>query len=74
MVVRQVYETIFNLKSRNLAVLIVEQNVNRALAAADYSHVMNSGRILLSGRPSNLHGIAEFDTACFGAGARLKAT
>ena len=73
LVVRQVYQTIFDLKSQNLTVLIVEQNVNRALAAADHSHVMNSGRILLSGTSSSLYGSAEFDAAYFGAGAKARA-
>jgi branched-chain amino acid transport system ATP-binding protein len=72
LVVRQVYDAIFELKQQGLTVLIVEQSVNRALAAADRTYVMNSGLIAMSGRSADLHGTAEFDAAYFGmsGGAR----
>ncbi|HWA47876.1 MAG TPA: ABC transporter ATP-binding protein [Dongiaceae bacterium] len=66
LVVRQVYDAIFELKQRGLTVLVVEQSVNRALAAADRTYVMNSGLIAMSGRSADLHGTAEFDAAYFG--------
>ena len=68
LVVRQVYDAIFELKQQGLTVLIVEQSVNRALSAADRTYVMNSGLIAMSGRSSDLHGTAEFDAAYFGMG------
>ena len=70
LVVRQVYDAIFELKQQGLTVLIVEQSVNRALSAADRTYVMNSGLIAMSGRSSDLHGTAEFDAAYFGMGAQ----
>jgi branched-chain amino acid transport system ATP-binding protein len=72
LVVRQVYDAIIELKRRGMTVLIVEQSVNRALAAADRTYVMNSGMIAMSGRSGDLHGTAEFDAAYFGlaGGAR----
>jgi branched-chain amino acid transport system ATP-binding protein len=72
LVVRQVYEAIFELKRRGFTVLIVEQSVNRALAAADRTYVMNSGIIAMSGRSADLHGSAEFDAAYFGMAAAAK--
>ncbi len=66
LVVRQVYDAIFELKQRGLTVLVVEQSVNRALAAADRTYVMNSGAIAMSGRSADLHGTAAFDAAYFG--------
>ena len=70
LVVKQVYDAIFELKQRGLTVLVVEQSVNRALTAADRTYVMNSGAIAMSGRSADLHGTAEFDAAYFGmAGA-----
>jgi branched-chain amino acid transport system ATP-binding protein len=66
LVARQVYEAIFELKQRGITVLIVEQSVNRALAAADRTYVMNSGTITMSGRSVDLHGTAAFDAAYFG--------
>jgi branched-chain amino acid transport system ATP-binding protein len=69
LVVRQVYDAIFELKQRGLTVLVVEQSVNRALGAADRTYVMNSGLIAMSGRSADLHGTAEFDAAYFGLAA-----
>lgn len=70
LVVRQVYDAIFELKQRGLTVLVVEQSVNRALAAADRTYVMNSGLVAMSGRSADLHGTAEFDAAYFGMAAQ----
>jgi branched-chain amino acid transport system ATP-binding protein len=66
LVVRQVYDAIFDLQQRGITVLIVEQSVNRALAAAHRTYVMNSGVIAMSGRSVDLHGTAEFEAAYFG--------
>jgi branched-chain amino acid transport system ATP-binding protein len=66
LIVRQVYEAIFELKRQGITVLIVEQSVSRALAAADRTYVMNSGVIAMSGRSADLHGAAGFDAAYFG--------
>ena len=67
LIVRQVYDAIFELKRQGMTVLIVEQSVHRAVAAADRTYVMNSGRIAMSGRSAELHGTAAFDAAYFGA-------
>ena len=48
-VVQDVMKTITRLKSEGIAVLVVEQNVQSALAVADRAYVMNRGRIVHSG-------------------------
>lgn len=45
-VVQDVMKTITRLKSEGIAVLVVEQNVQSALAVADRIYVMNMGRIV----------------------------
>ena len=67
LVVRQVYEAIFELKRRGITILVVEQSVHRAVAAADRTYVVNSGQVAISGRSAELHGTAAFDAAYFGA-------
>jgi branched-chain amino acid transport system ATP-binding protein len=73
LIVRQVYEAIFELKRQGMTILIVEQSVHRAVAAADRTYVMNSGRIAMSGKSSELHGTAAFDAAYFGMAAERAA-
>ena len=67
LVVRQVYEAIFELKRQGITILVVEQSVHRAVAAADRTYVVNSGQVAISGRSADLHGTAAFDAAYFGA-------
>ena len=69
LIVKQVYDAIDVLKRQGITVLIVEQSVHRAIAAADRTYVMQSGRIAISGRSGDLHGTAEFDAAYFGVPA-----
>jgi branched-chain amino acid transport system ATP-binding protein len=66
LVVAQVYETIGRLKQEGLTVLLVEQSMHRALAASDRAYVLNSGRVALSGRSSELAAAEEFEAAYFG--------
>jgi branched-chain amino acid transport system ATP-binding protein len=73
LIVRQVYDAIFELRRQGLTVLIVEQSVHRAVAAADRTYVMNSGLIAMSGRSADLHGTAAFDAAYFGMAAERSA-
>ena len=50
-VVRQVYEAVPIIKSQGTTVLIVEQDVNQALAVADRFYCLLEGRIALTGVP-----------------------
>ena len=52
--VEQIFAALQQLAERGLALLIVEQYVNRALAMADTVHLVNRGRLTYSGPPSGL--------------------
>jgi branched-chain amino acid transport system ATP-binding protein len=55
LLVQEIYEIINKISSeQNMAMLLVEQNVRAALGIADYGHVMENGRIVLSGPAENL--------------------
>ena len=53
-VVQDVMKTITRLKSEGIAVLVVEQNVQSALAVADRTYVMNMGKIVHEGPAAEL--------------------
>jgi branched-chain amino acid transport system ATP-binding protein len=53
-VVQDVMKTIARLKSEGIAVLVVEQNVQSALAVADRTYVMNMGKIVHEGPAAEL--------------------
>jgi branched-chain amino acid transport system ATP-binding protein len=47
--VRQIFDLIATIRAAGTAILLVEQNAKAALRVADTAHVMESGRIVLSG-------------------------
>jgi branched-chain amino acid transport system ATP-binding protein len=51
---RQIFRTIEEIRRQGVAVLLVEQNVHLAFTVADRAYVMETGRVRLSGRPSEL--------------------
>jgi branched-chain amino acid transport system ATP-binding protein len=53
-VVQDVMKTITRLKAEGIAVLVVEQNVQSALAVADRAYVMNMGQIVHEGPAAEL--------------------
>jgi branched-chain amino acid transport system ATP-binding protein len=54
MVVEQVFETIRAINAQGVTILLVEQNALMALTIADQGYVLESGRIVLSGRGPDL--------------------
>jgi branched-chain amino acid transport system ATP-binding protein len=44
-----IMSTIQELKSQGTTILLVEQNAQAALSLADHAHVMEVGRVVLSG-------------------------
>lgn len=50
MMVEQVFETIAGINAQGVTILLVEQNALLALSIADYGYVLESGRIILSGK------------------------
>ncbi|HTW69035.1 MAG TPA: ABC transporter ATP-binding protein [Acetobacteraceae bacterium] len=54
MVVEQVFDTITAINAQGVTILLVEQNALLALSIADNGYVLESGRIILSGKGADL--------------------
>jgi branched-chain amino acid transport system ATP-binding protein len=54
MVVGAIFDMIASLASRGVTILLVEQNVERALAIATRGYVLNAGRVEMSGTRGEL--------------------
>ena len=55
LLVQEIYEIIKKINAdQKMAILLVEQNVRAALGIADYGHVLENGRVVLSGPAENL--------------------
>lgn len=53
--VTEIFEMIQKLnKEEGLTILLVEQNVQEALELADYAYVLQTGRIIMEGKPADL--------------------
>ncbi len=50
LLVMNLFEVIVKLKNQGLTMLLVEQNVQMALAVSDYAYVLNNGRIETEGK------------------------
>ena len=64
--VDSVFDTIRTINQQGVAILLIEQNALRALDAADYAYVMESGRIVLSGPGKALIGDEKVQHAYLG--------
>jgi branched-chain amino acid transport system ATP-binding protein len=53
-VVEQVFETIRAIHKTGVSILLIEQNVTKALAVAERAYVLEGGRIVTEGRPEML--------------------
>ncbi len=53
-IVERIFDTIRELRSTGVTMLLVEQNAFAALSVADRGYVLESGRIVLAGRASEL--------------------
>ena len=62
----RIYEIIGDICRNGVTVLVVEQNAERALEAADRIYVLNGGRVRLSGAAVELRGNPDFEAAYFG--------
>ncbi len=54
LIVREIFHVIADLRSRQVSVLLVEQNARAALQVADYGYVLESGEVALAGAASEL--------------------
>ncbi len=55
-IVQQIFDVITTLRREGVTLLLVEQNAAAALAIADRAYVMETGRMILSGRAADLAG------------------
>jgi branched-chain amino acid transport system ATP-binding protein len=68
-VVDLIFELIAGLRGEGVTILLVEQNVHRALEVADRAHVLSVGRVILSGTAEELRSThAELERAYLGIG------
>ena len=54
LIVQEIAAMIEDFKANGLSVLLVEQNFNFAMNAADYAYLMNKGRIVYESSPAEL--------------------
>ena len=53
--IAEIFETIQRLnREEKLTILLVEQNVQEALEVADYAYVLQTGRVMMEGKPAEL--------------------
>jgi ABC-type branched-subunit amino acid transport system ATPase component len=65
-IVDEVYEILKRLNRGGVSVLVVEQSVMRAFAAAQRTYVLRNGLVELEGHPQDLVSSERFDAAYFG--------
>jgi len=66
LIVQQVFRLIGEIRKRGTTVLLVEQNAHMALSVADRGYVLETGSLLITGRPDELWGNAEVRAAYLG--------
>jgi branched-chain amino acid transport system ATP-binding protein len=64
--VQRIYETIGEINRSGVAILLVEQNANRALEAASRGYVLETGRVVLANDSASLHDDPEVQKAYLG--------
>jgi branched-chain amino acid transport system ATP-binding protein len=69
LLVREVGRAIGELKAQGLSILLVEQSLHFAAAAADHVHVLNRGRIVHSSSPTDLLANEEVKSRFLGLGS-----
>ena len=62
------YEALERLRQQGLSILVVEQNTTKALLVADYAYVLNSGRLIWSGRAADARSNPSVVQAYIGSG------
>jgi branched-chain amino acid transport system ATP-binding protein len=71
-IVQAVFRIISEIR-RNTTVLLVEQNARMGLSVADYGYVLETGRIVLGGKPDELWGNEAIAAAYLGGHAKATA-
>jgi branched-chain amino acid transport system ATP-binding protein len=65
-IVDRVFDAIIEIHEAGTSILLIEQNVSLALAVADHCHIMQRGRIVLSGTPGELRDSPQMREAYLG--------
>ncbi|MBK8763263.1 MAG: ABC transporter ATP-binding protein [Burkholderiaceae bacterium] len=65
-IVDEMFDIIEDIRAEGVAVLLVEQNVQKSLEAAQWAYVLEHGRIVAAGVPSDLLGQAHIQQAYLG--------
>lgn len=68
LIVQQVFRIIEGIRARGTTVLLVEQNAHMALGVADRGYVLETGRLLVSGKPDALWADPQVRAAYLGGG------
>lgn len=66
LIMQQVFRIVSDIRARGTTVLLVEQNAHMALSVADRGYVLETGSLLVSGKPSELWGNADVRAAYLG--------
>ncbi|MFD1623457.1 ABC transporter ATP-binding protein [Azospirillum griseum] len=64
--VTRIFETIQQIRQRGISILLVEQNIHRALEIADRGYVIQTGRVVMEGSGADLLGNDEVRQAYLG--------
>ena len=73
LIVREVFRIVTQMRSEGISVLLVEQNARMGLSVADYGYVLETGRIVLGGKPDELWGNEAIRAAYLGGHAKATA-
>jgi branched-chain amino acid transport system ATP-binding protein len=66
LIVQQVYGVIADIRRQGTTVLLVEQNAHMALSVADRGYVLETGRLVVQGKPEELWDNEDVRTAYLG--------
>jgi branched-chain amino acid transport system ATP-binding protein len=69
LIVDRIFELISRLRSHGLTILLVEQNVDRALEVSNRAYVLSTGQLELTGNSAKLRESADVERAYLGIGA-----
>ena len=73
LIVQQVFRIVDSIRSRGTTVLLVEQNAHMALSVADRGYVLETGKLLVSGKPEALWNDPQVRAAYLGGAAAKSA-
>ncbi len=67
LVVNELYKVLKEIRAKGITIVFVEQNVRRTLSEAERAYILETGRIVLSGRVEDLREEEKVKKAYFGA-------